>query len=158
MKIRKEFFGFLVLAVVVMFVPHAQAQTIPPAPQRQRPPKDKITVLIPDLTIVSAAQTEPDFWIVKVKNIGTAEAGASKLKVSVSIPQSSGGFPGGVVEHLTFDVQALKAGGITNISVKTKTKTKPDMTVAFSLNPDHTVKEKSYDNNSKSEAANPSYK
>ncbi|MDT5061622.1 MAG: hypothetical protein QOH63_2081 [Acidobacteriota bacterium] len=158
MKIRKEFLGFLVLAFVAMFVSHVHAQDIPPTPQRQRPEKNKIAVMIPDLTIMSALQTEPDFWIVKVKNIGTAEAGASKLKVFVSIPQSSGGFPGGVVEQLTFDVQSLKAGGITYINVKTKTKTKPGMTVAFSLNPDHTVKEKSYDNNSKSEAANPSYK
>jgi hypothetical protein len=160
MKIRKQFLVLIALAFVVMLAPHVQAQgnNNTARPQRQKPPNDKIAVLIPDLTIMSAAQTEPDFWIVRVKNIGNADAGSSKLKVFVSIPQSSGGFPGGVVEQLTFDVQALKAGGITDINVKTKTKTKPGMSVAFNLNPEHVVKEKTYDNNIKSEAANPNYK
>lgn len=127
-------------------------------PERQRPPQTKVKVLAPDLLIMKASQTEPDFWIIRVKNAGDADAAACNMRVQMMIPQSSGGFPGGVVEQFTVSVPAVKANGVTDVNVKTKLKTKPGMTAHFEVNYDKVVKELHYDNNSTTAEANPSYK
>lgn len=111
-----------------------------------------------DLAIENVSQSEPDFWIVRVRNKGGSAAAATDVGVRLQVPGSPGGFPAGSYNQKIYPGPGVKAGGVTDINVKTPYKTKPGQTLQFILNPNKTLKESNYDNNSQTAAANPAYK
>lgn len=115
-------------------------------------------VLFTDLVIDRANQTSANFWIVRIRNAGSGDAGASSLQVKYIVPPAPGGFPGGESVQGSFVTPPLKAGAMTDINVKTPQKTTPEMKARFALNADHTVKESNYANNTTIMPASPAYK
>jgi hypothetical protein len=163
---RQKLLTITVIAVAIAF--EAQAITPPPKPRPtptplrsndlKTPNKLPPQLLVTDLLIEKATQTSPDFWIVRIRNAGTADAGTSSLQVTYITAPSKGGFPGGELSQGSISTPAVKAGTVADINVKTPQKTMPDMKARFALNADHKIKESNYANNTIIIPANPSYK
>ena len=111
-----------------------------------------------DLSIEKATQTSGDFWVVRIKNSGAAEAGPSSLDVQYVTNYTSGNFPNGVVGQYSFPTPKIKPGGVTHINVKTSRRTTPDIAAHFHVNADKAIKELNYNNNKMKVPANPAYK
>jgi subtilase family serine protease len=100
----------------------------------------------PDLTIQKTTQTSSTFWMVKVKNTGTADSAPTTLKM-VATPGGSYSCP----------VPAIKAGATADVPCRMPFKAKADMRCEFTLNPDKSVAELNYANNRIVSATNPKF-
>jgi hypothetical protein len=110
-----------------------------------------------DLSIQKATQTSGDFWIVRIKNSGAAEAPPSSLRVLYEINYTSGNFPNGVVGQYSYPTPMIKPGGVVDINVKTSKRTTPEIQAHFEVNANQAIKELNYSNNKKTVPANPAY-
>lgn len=117
----------------------------------------KPVILGVDLSIQKATQTSGDFWIVRIRNSGAAEAPPSVLDVHYVTNYKSGNFPNGTVGSYSFPTPTIKPGGVTDINVKTSQRTKPEIEAHFEVNANHAIKELNYTNNKKTVPANPAY-
>jgi hypothetical protein len=115
-------------------------------------------ILFVDLVIDKAIQTSADFWIVRIRNAGSGDAGPSSLQVKYIVPPAPGGFPGGELLQGSVPTPALKAGAVMDVKVKTPQRTSPEMKARFALNADHTIKESNYANNTTIMPTSPAYK
>ena len=100
----------------------------------------------PDLVIEKTIQTAPDFWTVKIKNVGNGDSVATTLKMTAT--------PGG---SYSCPVAPVKAGGTADVPCKMPFKSKADMRCEFVVNPDKKLKESNFANNTKVSATNPKY-
>jgi hypothetical protein len=178
MKISKIFPSILIGACAVGFATQIEARTPPPkqepatsptvapkpnprlSPASPRVAPDstpKYEVVVADLIIEKVSQTSPDFWIVRVKNIGKGEAGATTLAMKCTIPKKEGAFPGGTYPAISFPTSPVKAGGVTDVNCKMGIKTSKGMRCQFTVNPDKSIKESNYNNNTRAALANPDY-
>jgi archaellum component FlaG (FlaF/FlaG flagellin family) len=108
-----------------------------------------------DLAIVSADQTGPDFWIIRVKNVGGAASGATTVKLTLVIPGSFTGSPVSIEGMGSAALPAIAPGMMTLINLKTNIKSKGTMQAEVMVNPDKKPLETSYANNALSvKAAN----
>lgn len=101
---------------------------------------------MPDLVIEKTTQTSSDFWMVKVKNVGSGDAGATTLKMVAT--------PGGAY---SCPVASIKAGGTGNVPCKMPFKARAGMRCEFILNPDKSIAESNHANNRIVSATNPKY-
>lgn len=101
---------------------------------------------MPDLVIEKTTQTSSDFWMVKVRNVGSADSAATTLKFVAT--------PGGAY---SCPVAPIKAGGVANVPCKMPFKTRAGMRFEFILNPEKSIAEGNYANNRTVSATNPKY-
>ena len=126
--------------------------TSQPVAKEDKQPKPQI--LLPDLAITNANQTSQDFFVVRIKNAGNADAAATTLSGAVSVPKG-GTFPAGMLPF-SVPVPPIAAGKLTDVNVKTN-KTHKGNVISFNVNPKQAFKESNYNNNSKILTANPAY-
>jgi hypothetical protein len=169
MQYRQKFLT-LIAAGIIAFAVQTQARTPPPKPRPtptptpmqnpnlKAPNQLPAQILFIDLVIDRAIQTSADFWIVRIRNAGSGDAGPSSLQVKYIVPPAPGGFPGGELVQGSVPTPGLKAGAMIDVKVKTPQKTSPEMKARFALNADHTVKESNYANNTTIMPVSPVYK
>ncbi len=109
-------------------------------------PVEPAHLLGPDLAIISADQTSPNFWIVKVKNIGGGRTPPTTVKVTLTIYPKNGG-PGSQVGTGTASMDGLEPGKLTDVNVTTNIDSNSTMTAEAIVNPDKKFLETNYGNN-----------
>lgn len=100
----------------------------------------------PDLAIESASQTSPNFWIVRVKNIGGGKSPATTVKVTLTVYPKNGGL-GNLVGFGTAPMDALEPGKLTDVNVTTNVNSNSTMIAEAIVNPDKKFLETNYGNN-----------
>nr|WP_295777080.1 CARDB domain-containing protein [Rhodoferax sp.] len=116
--------------------------TVPP----KLVPVEKPQVLGPDLAIESANQTSPNFWIVRVKNIGGGKTPPTTVNVVLKFyPPNSG--PSVLIGSGSAAVEALESGKLADVNVTTNVNSNATMTANISVNADKTFLETNYGNN-----------
>ncbi len=161
MKFDKRFIvataSFLTLLCAII------AQAAPQAPKPttdKKVPNSKLpnAATAADLAIEQTNQTSPDFFIVRIKNLGGTNSAATTLKLVVTTPLPKAGFPSQGILPQSYPVPAVKAGGVADINCKLPSKSSVGQRFQFTVNPDKAAPETNYNNNSKAVLANPSYK
>lgn len=145
----KAFLPWLLLSVVTAAQADLTAKPVGPIKATVNPklvPVEPAHVLGPDLAILNAYQTSPNFWIVRVKNIGGGKTVATTVKVTLKVYPNNGG-ASTLVGWGTARLDALDPGKLTDVNVTTNVNSNSTMVAEAIVNPDKNFLETNYGNN-----------